>query len=145
MVAKSYQNKTIIGEPFLENKKMYVYIDFNGRQKKVRWYSENEYSRMYSSEKIIVSHFNKEALGFKEGYIHIFKYKELSEDEYNWCLSSNLRYAKWWGWYAVSTDEIPKDLPKTFIPIKLNWDDVHLILDNENEVTKFVANIKKSY
>ena len=48
MVAKSYQTLEIVQEPFSENGRLYVKVKTKkGTIKKVRWYSEAEYARMY--------------------------------------------------------------------------------------------------
>ena len=44
MVAKSYQKIGWTGEPFKENGKMYILLN-NG--KKARWYSAEEYKKLY--------------------------------------------------------------------------------------------------
>ena len=44
-VAKTYEKLTLQGEPFMENKRMYVYVLAKNGPKKVRWYSDAEYRR----------------------------------------------------------------------------------------------------
>ena len=39
-VAKTYEKMALVGEPFQENGRMYVYVAAPNGQKKVRWYSE---------------------------------------------------------------------------------------------------------
>ncbi len=146
MVAKTYQGKPLIGEPFIENGKSYIFISSTaGKQKKVRWYTEKEYYKMYPEEKkkeISTSSFklDKKALGFENGYIHIFKPVKLGENDLEWCLGSNLRYARWWGWYLISTEVMPEDLPSSFIPKKLSWNEVSSI-DSEKSLETYIKNL----
>ena len=43
MVAKSYQELPIIGEPYVKNNRMYVLVKTkSNREKEVRWYSDQE-------------------------------------------------------------------------------------------------------
>lgn len=125
MVAKSFQSMQQLGEPFLEKDKMYVQVknEKTGTIRKVRWYTELEYAKMYG-EKIEkpVSEFihQKQALGFEKGYITIFKGDTYANLE--WFRDSIARYCKWWGWYIVSTDEIPQDIPEGIIPVQLAWE-----------------------
>ena len=125
MVAKSFQSMKQLGEPFLENDKTYVQVknEKTGTVRKVRWYTKIEYAKMYG-EKIEkpVSEFvhQKQALGFEKGYITIFKGDTYANLE--WFRGSIARYCKWWGWYIVSTDEIPQDIPEGIVPVQLAWE-----------------------
>ena len=84
MVAKSFQAMKIITEPFQENGKFYVKVlnEKTGTIRKVRFYSENEYFKMYPEERknaatiTIGNNHNsniKHVLGFDNGFITIFK------------------------------------------------------------------------
>lgn len=125
MVAKSYQSMTQIGEPYKSSGRMYVQVknEQTGVTRQVRWYTEEEYAKMYG-EKIDkpVSSFKsqKQILGFENGYVTIFKgdtYANL-----DWFKRSIARYCKWWGWYIVSTEAVPFDLPCGLEPIELKWE-----------------------
>ena len=127
MVAKSYQNLKIISEPFDNNGKLYIRVlTEKGAEKAVRWYSAEEYAKMYPDEKKDKTKDpyykpQKYVLGFDKGYITIFKgYKE--ELHEGWFKQSICRFARWWGWYVISTQEVPKDLPTGVTPVKLYWD-----------------------
>ena len=78
MVAKSFQSMKQLGEPFCEKGKMYVKVqnEKSGTVRKVRWYTEAEYAKMYG-EKVEapakVSSVQKQVLGFEKGYVTIFK------------------------------------------------------------------------
>ena len=125
MVAKTYQGWTTYGEPFEENKKMYVVVVTpKGAHKKVRWYNETEYAKMYPDAEPSYKKLRslKEVLGFKEGYITIFK-----GDTYpllDWFHEQPAcRYHNYWGWYVVSTEAVPA-LPAGIEAIQLRWEDV---------------------
>ena len=112
MVAKSYQNRKIVSEPFSENGRLYVILDNN---KKVRWYSEKEYIKMYPNEKPQDKSEDNldKVLGFVKSFIYLVK----AEDE-DILKTSNARYCRWWGWYVPSDEIIPDEL--TLIK-KLEW------------------------
>lgn len=126
-VAKSYQDLEIVGEVFVSSSRQYVNVKMkSGALKTVRWYSDSEYRKMYP-EVAAVDHSNdpyykpqKEVLGFTKGYITIFKGDTYSEIE--WFRASIARYARWWGWYIISTEEVPEDLPEGITPVQLPWE-----------------------
>ena len=123
MVAKSYQNMKIVHEPFRKNGRMYVEVkNSKGTIKQVRWYTEDEYAKMYPEDKTKDSCYRpqKYVLGFEEGYITIFR--GVKEEHEEWFKQSICRFAKWWGWYVPSTKEVPADLPSGVEPVKLYWD-----------------------
>ena len=126
MVAKSYQNLEIIGEPFSSKGRLYVQVKTkSGVLKTVRWYSEKEYMKMYpndtieDTEKFKRIKTQKETLGFEKGYITIFKGNTYEDKEY--FQMSTARYSRLWGWYFISTDELPKDIPEQILHYKLNY------------------------
>ena len=143
MVAKSYQKMKQLGEPFKDKGKMYVkVITEKGNEKIVRWYSDFEYAKMYPDEKKDRTKDpyykpQKYVLGFDKGYITIFRgYKEEIHEE--WFRQSICRYARWWGWYVISTEEVPNDLPSGVEPVKLFWDP----MGNEEEWLKDEITVK---
>lgn len=152
MVAKSFQNMEIVGEPFtLDKGRMYVNVKNpkNGNIKQVRWYSEAEYRKMYPEEAVATDSApsglktHKEALGFDKGYITIFKGD--TETYRDWFLSSNARYAVFWGWYVISTEEVPADLPAGLEPVRLKWEDVGLengSLKTESAIKAFIESLQ---
>lgn len=128
MVAKTYQNYPQLGEPYIVNKRMYVDVKTpKGAVKTVRWYTEKEYERMYAAAPIKetstgVLGSQKDALGFQKGYITIFKGNvDLHQD---WFETSNARYCRLWGWYIVSTESVPADLPTGLSAVSLHWEQV---------------------
>ena len=126
MVAKSYQELEIVGEVFKSAGRQYVNVKLkSGKIKAVRWYEEKEYRKMYPDTPTSTpTRSVKEALGFTNDYITIFKGDTYAEID--WFHSSNARYARWWGWYIVSTEEIPADLPAGIETIRLPWSAVGL-------------------
>ena len=130
-VAKSYQKLATFGEPFEENKKMYiVVVTERGAHKKVRWYTDAEYAKMYPQDGVTADPLGKkirptkDVLGFSKGYITIFK-----GDTYpllEWFQRSPCRFHNFWGWYLISEEE---DLqwPAGITPVKLKWEDVAIV------------------
>lgn len=125
MVAKSYQALTQMGEPYMSNGKMYVQVknEKTGNIRQVRWYTEAEYAKLYGekvekTEKEFKS--QKQVLGFENGFITIFKGDTYANLEY--FQKSIARYCKMWGWYIVSTEAVPVDLPVGIVPIELRWE-----------------------
>ena len=124
MVAKSFQAMTQIGEPFEMSGTMYVMVqnEKTGTIRKVRWYTEKEYAKLYPKDVIAARPFKsqKDALGFKDGYITIFN-TGMDEDN-EWFQESNARYCIWWGWYIVSTEKVSCDLPIGTVAVRLDWE-----------------------
>ena len=124
-VAKSYAGLKIEEGPYQVNGRMYCKVrQLNGGIKQVRWYSEAEYKRMYPGEIVHAPDAErktqKDILGFEKGYITIFKGDTYGNLE--WFKRSIARYCRMWGWYIVSTDEIPADLPASVTPVQLPWE-----------------------
>lgn len=126
-VAKSYQELEIIGDVFVSSGRQYVNVKLkSGKLKTVRWYSDSEYRKMYPEAVAVTrsvdpsSKSQKEILGFAKGYITIFKGDTYAEVD--WFRASIARYTRWWGWYIISTEEVPADLPEGITPIKLPWE-----------------------
>ena len=146
MVAKTYQSLEIQGEPFEENKRLYVNVVTKNGLKKVRWYTDAEYRRMYPNEPVVendLMNFDaRQAFGFGEkGYITIYKgdrVKEWAEND-----RTNIWYNLTFGYYTPSKFPTPEVL-NGIEPIQLKWEQVK---DRDNrmkpheEVTKLVSNI----
>ena len=126
-VAKSYESYNIIGEPFIENSKPYVLIDFKGKEKKVRWYSDKEYTKLYgtsntnSDTTTSSSGVKAKPLGFDKGYITVFNGLNVKNRDF---LPRECRYTRLWGWYLPSCFEDIAELPNGIAPIKLYWQDI---------------------
>ena len=128
-VAKSYQELEIVGDVFISSGRQYVNVKLkSGKLKTVRWYSDSEYRKMYPEAPAVDRSADpyyksqKEVLGFTKGYITIFKGDTYAEID--WFRASIARYARWWGWYIISTEEIPADLPAGIEAIQLPWESV---------------------
>ena len=134
-VAKSYQNLEIVKEPYMVNGKMYVQVKLgNGNSKQVRWYSEAEYVKYYGVKPAATDSFHKtqkEALGFKNGFITIFKGDTYSCKD--WFKENGARYTRFFGWAFSSEMEVPADLPAGVEAIRLNWEQVGDGEDLKNE------------
>ena len=136
MVAKSFQQLEIVGDVYTSKGRQYVQVRTrSGTIKAVRWYTEKEYAKMYPNEKITSNDpyykTQKEVLGFTKGYITIFKGDIPFEDDY-FRLNPIIRYARIWGWYIPSTEEVPNDLPAYTEPIRLSWE----MVGKEDETLK---------
>lgn len=112
-VAPSFQNLKLIGEPFEENKKEYIYVEYaDGHQRKVRWYPE-------SFKKIRPT---KDVLGFQQGYINLVKGDTYPYTE--WLRESDAVYRTCWGWAFETGANIPERLPEGLSLVELPWDRV---------------------
>lgn len=146
-VAKTYEHMEIQGEPFKENGRMYVNVLAPKGLKKVRWYTDVEYKKMYPDTKVepAVDEFNaRSAFGFGEkGYILIYKGRNVEE----WAENdrTNVWYNCTFGYYTPSKFEPPKVLNDIEV-IQLKWEDV-VAKDNtmkpHEEVQKIVAAMLK--
>ena len=116
-VAKSYQNIKIASEPYKVNGRMYVTLE-TGRR--VRWYTDAEYKKLYGDKPAAAPKTQKEALGFQNGFITIFKGDTFSSIE--WFRASVCKYNKIFGWYVPSTEEVPSDIPLGLEPIRIDWE-----------------------
>jgi len=147
MVAKTFQTMTQMGEPYLANNKMYVKVknEKTGTIRQVRWYTSEEYQKLYPEAKLQPSPLSgsqKNLLGFQKGYITIFAGEVDSIQE--WFEKSNARYCTFWGWYIVSTEEVPENLPKVVKPVTLPWELVGLLngsLKPQAEVTQVIEDL----
>lgn len=136
MVAKSYQKLKILSdEPYAKaNGKLYVKVMMKGgSEREVRWYNTEEYAKMYPGESVDpkMSFNQKNMLGFQKGYITIFKGNQ--EKYEDWFDNSIARYCRHWGWYVVSADTIPFDLPTGLEPVELKWEMVGCGTDLKND------------
>lgn len=144
-VAKTYAKMEICGEPFKEKGRMYVNVNTSKGIKKVRWYSEAEYIRMYPEEKNTRDPMNfnaKHAFGFDTtGYITLYKGRNVEEwaenDRHN--IFRNLTF----GYYTPGRLELPV-ICEGIEPIRLMWDEVAAEgnrMKPHEEVQKIVMNL----
>lgn len=136
MVAKSYQNMKIVSEPFSQRSggkrgyyQMYVTVETGKTNtdgtpvtRDVRWYTEDEYYKMYPSEKPAMQKFNAhQAFGFDKGFIWVFMGNTYAHlDWFRECKFT--QYAKHLGWFIKSKWDLPEDLPADLTPVELPWE-----------------------
>lgn len=125
LVAKSYQDLEQICEPYTVNGRMYVKVRTkSGTEKQVRAYSEKEFVKLYPTivageQSFTATKSLKEVLGFTKGYITVFAGETYAALE--WFRWSNARFHKLFGWYFISTEELPQDVPSCVEPKQLLW------------------------
>lgn len=146
MVAKSYQKLETIGDVYISKGRQYIQVrTASGAIKAVRWYSDKEYAKMYpndATEQRVQLKTQKEVLGFENGYITIFKGNTYEDKEY--FKTNAARYNKLWGWYFISTIDLPDDIPEDVEPIRLPWSLVGKedgTLKTDREVTEAVETL----
>jgi hypothetical protein len=142
-VAKTYEHMEIQGEPFKENGRMYIIVITSKCPKKVRWYTDTEYHRMYpeiEEKKNDVMDFNaRHAFGFGElGYITIYKGNNILIE--NWAEEdrTNLRYNLTFLYYTPSKLEVPYT-PEGIEPIRLMWEEV---MDHDDRMKSYKDGMK---
>lgn len=117
----------------------------NGNIKTVRWYNEKEYAKAFPSKepaaaRSTVASSQKTALGFTEGYITIFKGDVAAHNDW-FQERKECRYTRLWGWYVISTEQVPEDLPNGVTAVRLPWESVGLpsgALKPETAVTQAI-------
>lgn len=136
-VAKSYADLEKLSSVFEKDGRQYIKIKLaSGNEKDVRAYTEKEYKRLYRENpprglvatpsvqiKAPTGPIVKNVLGFEEGYIWIFK-GDLERAEYWFEKTPECRFHCYFGWYIVSTDAIPFDIPSCIESVKLPWEKV---------------------
>lgn len=132
-VAKSYKDLEQVGEPFDKNNKQYVkIIGKNGKEREVRWYSWEEYLKLYPEEKPPYEtglcggrklNTLKNVLGFCDGFITLVRGD--TESMRVWLSEQGATYRTFWGWAFESDKKIPI-LPTGLRTYSLQWADVSL-------------------
>lgn len=103
-----------------------------------RTYIKVRKKNTYSPGKTLLVGSQKEALGFHDGYITIFKGDTYSFKD--WFKKNPVtRYTRWWGWYVPSNEAVPENLPEGITPVRLNWNSV----GNEDGKLKPEDQVKK--
>lgn len=116
-VAKNYENYPQLCEPYTAHNRLYVKISINGNPVEVRFYTDEEFSEMYS---VPVS--PKDALGFSEGFITLFRGEV--ENYEAWFKKIGAKYHTIFGWYLASAEINNQDLPSGLQTYRLNWEDL---------------------
>ncbi len=123
MVAKSYQSLRQVGTPFEDKGRKYVKVETaKGVIRAVRWYEDYEYYKMYPEERKKVMRPLKQVLGFDKGYITIFRGNTYENRQ--WFKDNGARYHNQFGWYIVSTMDLPESFPDDIEPLQLKAEDV---------------------
>lgn len=128
-VAKSFLNSKIIWGPGPgKGGKSYVTIELpNGQTRTVRWYTNEEWKRMYPELAHMIDNDKvsyRKILGFGEaGYITV--YFGNTYENLEWFKAEpECRYHKTWGWYTPSDMDVAQILPKEVSTFKLFWNDI---------------------
>ena len=144
-VAKTYATFAIDGEQFQENGKVYVNVITPKGLKKVRWYTDAEYKRMYHEaiiEKDLMDFDARHAFGFgAEGYITLYK----GDNVEDWANEdrTNIRYNCTFGFYTPGRLKLP-NIINGIEPIQLNWNMVAINdtrMKSHEEVHKLVMEL----
>ena len=122
-VAATYTTWERVGKPFKDADKYYIVVinPKTNKEKTVRWYGE------------IVPDY-KHLLGFDNGYITIFD--GITKENRDFFAQSNARYAWFFGWYVVSTEDVPANLPDGITPIRVDWQDEFNDVNKRYEIIK---------
>jgi hypothetical protein len=124
MVAKTYQSLPLIGEPYTNKGRQYIKVATKRGEKEVRWYSDDEYYRMYPDETPTSKKTRtlKEVLGFEHGFITLLRFASEDFDENE--IPRVARNNRLFGWHIASEDEVPTVLPPEITIDRLSWDDI---------------------
>lgn len=127
-VAKTYEHMEIQGEPFQENGRMYVNVKAPKGLKKVRWYTDTEYNRLYpaneETKKDIMDFNARYVFGFRDaGFIYIYKGIETTIENFVEEHHASFRRNLTFGYYTPSYIDLP-ELPVDILPVKLLWEEV---------------------
>lgn len=140
--AKTYANMKIEGEPFKENGHMYVYVLAAKSKKKVRWYTDAEYQRMYPDATPVSIMNAKYAFGFRdEGFITIYRGDE--DAIRDWAQAEwppKVWYNLIFRFYTPGFMPV-ENVPDGITPIKLTWNEVKfndIQMKAYDEVEKYV-------
>lgn len=127
--ARTYDKYSLAGEPFEENKRMYVYVMTPNGNKKVRWYTISEREAQDRKAGITPKNelmdFNaRHAFGFREGgYITIYKGNPDEIRDFAAAHVGSFWMNLTFGYYTPAHIPVPS-LPSSITPIKLTWEEV---------------------
>lgn len=144
-VAKTFQTLKQLTEPYEKNHRKYVKVlTKSGTEREVRWYSQAEYEAMYPDEEAPVERIRsvKDVLGFTDGFITIFK-GDIEPVEFWFEEQEACRYHVLWGWYVISTEEVPT-LPAGVTAVRLPWEEISEpdgSLKSESAIIKVVESL----
>ena len=145
MVAPSFKNFEFLTEPYFSNGKQYIKVrnPKTGTERQVRWYEDAEYRKLYPEEQKIFKT-RKQVLGFDNDYITIAR--SYNEEAETWLETSSARFHTYWGWYFISSEPLPSNIPKNIKLYVLPWSSVSTgeNLLSENIVKKNIMEIIKN-
>lgn len=117
-VAKTYENLTRMGNPYTKNGRWYTLVKTTAGPKEVRLYNKPQSPNQTAAPAPVWN--ARKGFGFGDaGFITIFKGEISCDDEY--FSRSDARYCMRWGWYFVSDDVVPDDIPYYAEAKKLLW------------------------
>lgn len=142
LVAKSYEELPVVEEEYTKNGRTYCKVlTKKGVAKEVRTYTQEEWNKAYgaitpkkSAGTVVCD--QKHLLGFDKGYITIFKGAVAANESF--FEKSCARYCVAWGWYIVSTEEVPT-LPSGVYAKQLPWE---MVAANDKMI-KPIEEVKK--
>lgn len=144
MVAPSFQDYEKVSEVYEENKKKYIDVKNpnTGKVRKVRFYTEEEYAKVFpktmpkkkAQESEIMKNL-RQVRGFSLGPIQVV-YGNIEENEL-FLRDSNARWACGIGWYFVSEENIPM-LPNGLKYIPLYWEEAKDIIFKPEQLEKII-------
>lgn len=143
-VARSYRDCKVLCDPFIQNGRKYVNIETPAHtHKRVRWYSDAEYFKMYGEAfKPVVPQTEKERLGFVNGYITIFKGSTYPHKD--WLKEQGARFTKMFNWsFASNVEWDEENLPEGLEPLQIPWEAVSYNdeLLPENDVKAYIDSL----
>ena len=142
LVAKSYEELPIVEEEYTKNGRTYCKVlTKKGVAKEVRTYTQEEWNKAYGAitpkkSAGTLDCDQKHLLGFDKGYITIFKGAVAANEHF--FEKSCARFHIAWGWYIVSTEEIPT-LPSGVYAKQLPWE---MVAANDKMI-KPIEEVKK--
>ena len=142
LVAKSYEELPVVEEEYTKNGRTYCKVlTKKGVAKEVRTYTQEEWNKAYgaitpkkSAATLVCD--QKHLLGFDKGYITIFKGAVAANESFFEKSCARLHSA--WGWYIVSTEEVPT-LPSGVYAKQLPWE---MVAANDKMI-KPIEEVKK--
>lgn len=129
LTAPSFQDFPRESEPYIKNGKQYVDVrnPKTGTLRSVRLYTEKEYKKAYPNVKVSAEldkkiksddlESLKKARGFSAGPITL-----VSTADEKFLSKSNARYATDVGWYIVSTEKVPTEVPDDWKEKIYTWE-----------------------
>ena len=148
-VAKSYMNLPIQGEVYYKSNKPYVQVILkSGKPKEVRWYTQQEFNKMYPELAVAGGKSygpQMKCLGFQNENDSITIFGGAVQKNEEWFMQcATTRFHRVWGWYVISGETYPTPLPDGVYTKQLPWTAVGQedgYLKPDSEVLKAVRKI----